>query len=204
MLHSFMPTFFLFFLYLLSSDRGKLSSLCGFWDRFIWYHKIYSCVMWLDADTRGHPPVRVFWECQNSAQWQLFTLWQIHTNLHGGVSNKIFSDFIKLRTLSSYLSERAKWCEAFCVSVLQADEYLIYEKRVRVIGAHYTCMTCYLTLTCLSVYMSFKRGVISGAITSQYLLEKSRIVFQVKLNTQTHAHTNNKIGQVVSSEPPRS
>lgn len=37
--------------------------------------------------------------------------------------------------------------------------------------------------------MSFTRGVISGAITSQYLLEKSRIVFQVKLNTNTQETT---------------
>lgn len=64
-------------------------------------------------------------------------------------------------------------------------------------------MTCYLTLTSLRVYMSITRGVISGAITSQYLLEKSRIVFQVKLNAHTrtcmHRHTNTHMGQNRSS-----
>lgn len=38
---------------------------------------------------------------------------------------------------------------------------------------------------------SFTRGVISGAITSQYLLEKSRIVFQVK-HTHTHTETRSR------------
>lgn len=36
---------------------------------------------------------------------------------------------------------------------------------------------------CVPACVSFTRGVISGAITSQYLLEKSRIVFQVKKTT---------------------
>lgn len=38
------------------------------------------------SDPRGHAPVGVFWECQNGAQRQLFTLWQVHADLHGGVS----------------------------------------------------------------------------------------------------------------------
>lgn len=44
----------------------------------------------------------------------------------------------------------------------------------------------------MCVYVLFTRGVISGAITSQYLLEKSRIVFQVKnlvAHTFTHPHS---------------
>lgn len=41
----------------------------------------------------------------------------------------------------------------------------------------------------MNVYVPFTRGVISGAITSQYLLEKSRIVFQVK-NTRAHTCTH--------------
>lgn len=112
-------SFFSFFLcFLIFSHQIEVSSILFLaFETIFWNHKIYFCVLWLSADTRGHPLVRVFWECQNSAQWQLFTLWQIHTNLHGGVSKNIFSDFIKLRSLSSYLSEWAKWCEAFCVSV---------------------------------------------------------------------------------------
>lgn len=44
-----------------------------------------ACGDW--PDPRGHAPVGVFWECQNSAQRQFFTFWQIHANLHGGVSS---------------------------------------------------------------------------------------------------------------------
>lgn len=60
-------------------------------------------------------------------------------------------------------------------------------KRTR---AHYTCMNCYLTQTAC---VCPTRGEISGAITSQYLLEKSRIVFQVR---RTHLHTHTMAGQV--------
>lgn len=52
------------------------------------------CGDWLDP--RGHALAGIFWECQNSAQRQLITLWQIHTNLHGGVSrNKSCLDVSK-------------------------------------------------------------------------------------------------------------
>lgn len=59
-------------------------------------------------------------------------------------------------------------------------------KRTR---AHYTCMNCYLTQTAC---VCPTRGEISGAITSQYLLEKSRIVFQVR-RTHLHTHTQQQV-----------
>lgn len=47
-------------------------------------------------------------------------------------------------------------------------------------------------INCTLVFvLSMSSGVISGAITSQYLLEKSRIVFQVThADKQTNTHTH--------------
>lgn len=54
---------------------------------------LWSC--WLEVarvtciyvkDPGSHAPIGVLWQCQNGAQRQLFTFWQIHADLHGGVS----------------------------------------------------------------------------------------------------------------------
>ena len=66
----------------------------------------FACGDWLDP--RGYAPVGVFWECQNSAQRQLFTLWQVHADLHGGVS-KLQRQQIQSRTEAKSITVLNVW-----------------------------------------------------------------------------------------------
>lgn len=91
-----------------------------------------------------------FWECKNDPQQQLQSLWQVPPHPHSPVSQK------------AAIYRNICWCFTKIVCSIVAPQ------------RHWLKLFCQLSL------IPVDSGVVVGTSLSKYLLEKSRVVFQVR------------------------